>query len=57
VWWVGFGYLLVAVLGWINYLLSGGGWRLIVALTWSVLGVGWAYVAETAMRRTRSAGS
>jgi hypothetical protein len=44
------GYLLVGLLWWFNFVWTGGGWRLSLAVLWTALGVGMAFVTRSSRR-------
>ncbi|MDX6246004.1 MAG: hypothetical protein QOE76_3727 [Frankiales bacterium] len=46
-WWLAGGYLFVGLFWWFNFVWTGGGWRLSLAILWTVLGVGMAFAARS----------
>lgn len=46
-WWVAVGYLLMGLLWWFNFVWTGGGWRLSLAVIWTALGVGMTFVTRS----------
>jgi hypothetical protein len=49
--WLAGGYLFVGLLWWFNFVSTGGGWRLSLAVVWTILGVGMAFAARSSRRR------
>jgi hypothetical protein len=49
-WWLAGGFLFVGLLWWFNFMSTGGGWRLSLAVLWTVLSAGMAFAARSSRR-------